>query len=170
MGCTAVYTRQKRKRRVLFGIAIYGIAIYIWRPGRSRAMRRIVIFVICQIICPKPRARQSHTVRGSVGGCKVAVLVILHRVACSDFDSRPRSHSASSEVTDHAWPPIDATTAAGAAEPAYGFRATPTSKSSEIAKDNGYLKNGTMQFPVKTGIETNLSGLITQVWSLTHIW
>ena len=37
-------------------------------------------------------------------------------------------------------------------------------------KDNGYLKMAPCDSPSKTGIETNLSGLLTQVWSLTHIW
>ena len=40
----------------------------------------------------------------------------------------------------------------------------------ENCKDNGYLKMAPCDSPSKTGIETNLSGLITQVWSLTHIW
>ena len=40
----------------------------------------------------------------------------------------------------------------------------------ENCKDNGYLKMAPCDSPSKTGIETNLSGLLTQVWSLTHIW
>ena len=40
----------------------------------------------------------------------------------------------------------------------------------ENCKDNGYLKMAPCDSPSKTGIETNLSGLVTQVWSLTHIW
>ena len=39
----------------------------------------------------------------------------------------------------------------------------------ENCKDNGYLKMAPCNSPSKTGIETNLSGLLTQVWSLTHI-
>ena len=37
-------------------------------------------------------------------------------------------------------------------------------------KDNGYLKMAPRDSPSKAGIETNLSGLLTQVWSLTHLW
>ena len=37
-------------------------------------------------------------------------------------------------------------------------------------KDNGYLKMAPCDSPLKLGIETSLSGLITQVWLLTHIY
>ena len=44
-----------------------------------------------------------------------------------------------------------------------------TSKSRKL-QDNGYLKMAPCDSPLKTGIETNRSGRITQVWSLTHIY
>ena len=50
------------------------------------------------------------------------------------------------------------------------IRATLTPKSAENCKDEGYLKMAPCDSPSKTGTETNLSGLITQVWSLNHIY
>ena len=41
----------------------------------------------------------------------------------------------------------------------------------ENCKDNGYLKMAPCDSPSTTGVGTNLSGLITQVWSLSpYIW
>ena len=49
------------------------------------------------------------------------------------------------------------------------IEATSTSKSRKL-QSNGYLKMAPCDSPSKTGIETNLSGLLTQVWSLIHIY
>ena len=79
------------------------------------------------------------------------------------FEIRSRSDFRFSDLTDHALPLSDAPIQR------WLYRGTSMSKVEKLQK-NRNLQMAPCNSPSKTGIDINQSGLLTQVWSLAHIW